>query len=109
MTEHKIIRNGPIQMDLTINQVCIGGAPVRFTPKEYDLLKFFVENKGQTKTYAEILRHVWPFVRNDGTPNLTVYIYILRQKLKEWHLDQSIKSQLRVGYRMEDLTSRTAV
>ena len=100
-----MLGNGPIRIDLDRHEVKIHGALVAFTPKEYDLLRFFVSNRGRVLTHKQILKEVWGAAHTDDTQYLRVYIGQVRDKMETASpgLGQSIVSEARIGYRMESL------
>lgn len=73
---------------------------VSLTAAEYELLVYFLEQKGKTITRERLLEQVWDMngvYVNDNT--LTVTIKRLRDKL---HRPPCLKTVRSVGYRMED-------
>ncbi len=100
-----MLGNGPVCIDLDRHEVKIHGALVAFTPKEYDLLRFFVSNRGRVLTHKQILKEVWGAAHTDDTQYLRVYIGQVRDKMETASpgLGQSIVSEARIGYRMESL------
>ena len=100
----ELITNGPIQMDLARHVVTLSGRAVAFTPKEFELLKLFMTNKGKMLTHKHILRSVWGPSHADDTQYLRVYVGQVRRKLEAVPgLGRCIASESRVGYRMDPL------
>ncbi len=100
-----IIENGPIVMDLERHEAHLDGAVASFTPKEFTLVKFFIENKGRMLTHKQILRSVWGPAHTDDLQYLRVYIGQVRTKLEAVPgLGQCIVSESGIGYRMEVLS-----
>jgi two-component system, OmpR family, KDP operon response regulator KdpE len=96
------IVNGPIRMDLVRHEVYIAGEKMSFTPKEYDLLRYFLLNRGRMLTHKQILKEVWGPAHVEDTQYLRVYIGQLRDKLKiHSGLDKLIISEAGIGYRMD--------
>ena len=58
------------------------GAPVRLTPKEYDLLVALVRHAGRVITHRQILNEVWGPAHRDDTQYLRVFIGQLRAKIE---------------------------
>ena len=44
--ERNVYENGDLKVDFTAHSVSIGGKPVDLTPKEFELLSYFISNKG---------------------------------------------------------------
>jgi len=94
--------NGPIRMDLVRHEVFIDEQKVPFTPKEYDLLRYFLVNRGRMLTHKQILKEVWGPAHVDDTQYLRVYIGQVREKLEvKEGLSKAIVSESGIGYRME--------
>ncbi|MCA1934889.1 MAG: response regulator transcription factor, partial [Asticcacaulis sp.] len=101
--------NGPIRMDLVRHEVFIDEKKVPFTPKEYDLLRFFLVNRGRMLTHKQILKEVWGPAHVDDTQYLRVYIGQVREKLEtKPGLSKSIVSESGIGYRMEIVAETAA-
>lgn len=96
------ITNGAISMDLVRHEVHIEGERVPFTPKEYDLLRYFMINRGRMLTHKQILKEVWGPAHVEDTQYLRVYIGQVREKLEtKPGLGKLIVSEAGVGYRMD--------
>lgn len=96
------IVNGPIRMNLVRHDVSIDGEAVSFTPKEYDLLRYLLVNRGRMLTHKQILKEVWGNAHLEDTQYLRVYIGQLREKLEtKPGLGSCIMTEAGIGYRME--------
>jgi len=96
------IVNGPIRMDLVRHEVYIDGEKVSFTPKEYDLLRYFITNRGRMLTHKQVLKEVWGPAHIEDTQYLRVYIGQVREKLETVPgLGKLIVSEAGIGYRMD--------
>lgn len=103
------IVNGPIRMDLVRHEVYVDGEKMTFTPKEYDLLRYFLLNRGRMLTHKQILKEVWGAAHVEDTQYLRVYVGQLREKLKiQPGLDRLIVSEAGIGYRMDVYDPSTA-
>ncbi len=99
------IINGPIRMDLVRHEVFIGEERVAFTPKEYDLLRYFLVNRGRMLTHKQILKEVWGAAHVEDTQYLRVYVGQVREKLEtQKGLSSLIVSEAGVGYRMDAIS-----
>lgn len=98
------LRNGALRMDLVRHEVFVNDELVAFTPKEYDLLRFFMVNRGKMLTHKEILRTVWGAAHSDDTAYLRVYIGQIREKIEANSAHPMfITTEPGIGYRMESL------
>jgi two-component system KDP operon response regulator KdpE len=98
------IINGPIRMNLVRHEVFIDDERVSFTPKEYDLLRYFLVNRGRMLTHKQILKEVWGAAHVEDTQYLRVYIGQVREKLEtKKGLGKIIVSEAGIGYRMDTM------
>lgn len=96
--------NGPLRMDLVRHEVYLGDKKTSFTPKEYDLLRYLMQNRGKMLTHRQILKDVWGMAHEDNVQYLRVYIGQVRDKLTSLpELAAIITTDPGVGYRMEAL------
>jgi two-component system KDP operon response regulator KdpE len=94
--------NGALRIDLVRHEVFSGDKLIAFTPKEYDLLRHFMVNRGKMLTHKEILKKVWGAAHGDDITYLRVYIGQIREKIEENpKLPIYIMTIPGVGYRME--------
>lgn len=79
-----------------------GRRPVALTPKEYDILRFLMQNAGTVFSPSEIYRRVWDDVPLNATGAIAVHIRHLREKLE---INPSEPRYIKVvwgkGYKME--------
>ena len=82
--------------------VTVDGDPVALTPKEYDILRFLMQNAGTVFSPSEIYRRVWDDVPLNATGAIAVHIRHLREKLE---INPSEPRYIKVvwgkGYKME--------
>jgi two-component system KDP operon response regulator KdpE len=106
------LTNGPLRMDLVRHEVYLQDKKVALTPKEYELLRFFMINRGRMLTHKQILSEVWGPTHCGDTQYLRVYVGQVRDKLEDEPSNpRLIVTETGVGYRMESLpqTEATAV
>jgi two-component system KDP operon response regulator KdpE len=96
--------NGPLRMDIVRHEIYLDGEKVAFTPKEYELLRYFIVNRGKMLTHKQILKEVWGGVYVENTQYLRVFIGQIREKLEKIPaLESIIVTAPGIGYRMEVL------
>lgn len=96
------IMNGVIRMDLVRHEVRLNGEKVLFTPKEYDLLRYFLVHRGKMLTHRDILKEVWGAAHTEDMQYLRVYIRQLREKIEpDPTHPRYIITEPGIGYRME--------
>lgn len=94
--------NGGIRMDLVRHEVFLNGQKTVFTPKEYELLRYFLVHRGKMLTHKKILKDVWGQAHGEDMQYLRVYVSQLREKLESDDSDITyIVTEPGIGYRME--------
>lgn len=94
---------GELAIDLEKRLVSRGGAPVKLTPKEYNLLSILARNAGRVVTHRQILAAVWGPAHHDDTQYLRVFIGQLRSKIEpDPAAPTLIKTESGVGYRFAE-------
>jgi two-component system, OmpR family, KDP operon response regulator KdpE len=97
--ELPIFRCGDLTVDLVRRIVTVRGHEMKFSPREYDLLRLLVANAGKVLTHNHILREVWG--PNTDVQYLRIYIRALRQKIEEdTERPHYILTETGVGYRL---------
>jgi len=96
------IKNGALRMDLVRHEVFLNDELVGFTPKEYNLLRYFIVHRGKMLSHKQILRDIWGPAHTDDMQYLRVYVGLVRSKIeKNPSLPAFITTAPGVGYRME--------
>jgi DNA-binding response OmpR family regulator len=93
---------GNLSIDLTRREVTYEGETLHLKPKEYELLRYLVENKGRVLSRDQILQDVWGWDYTGGTRTVDVHIRWLREKV-ESSPSQPVRiiTVRGVGYRFE--------
>ncbi len=76
------IRHGEIVVNLERHEVTVRGQITEFTPTEFSLLVYLMENVGRVLPHRQILQKVWGPEYGDEHEYLRVYIGHLRQKIE---------------------------
>jgi len=76
-----VIEYADLKIDLRKKSVFRGDIHIVLTPKEYNLLLFFVQNPERVISRAEISENVWDTHFDTGTNFIDVYINYLRKKV----------------------------
>jgi len=75
--------NSPeLSVDFASRQVRVRGKDVRLTPKEFELLRFLISNRGKAVTHRKLLQTVWGPDYGDEIEYLRVFLNQLRKKLE---------------------------
>jgi two-component system KDP operon response regulator KdpE len=95
-----VIEAGELKIDLVKRLVMRAGAPVRLSPREYDLLARLVEGGGRVLTHRQLLTAVWGPANAEDVQYLRVFIGHLRQKLEpDPASPRHLTTESGVGYR----------
>ena len=93
-----ILRYDPIVMNIETHRVTVNDQPIELTFKEFELLKFLLQNKGTVVTRSRLMDTVWGFAFAGETRTVDMHIKTLRQKLGS--SGQLIVTIRNVGYRL---------
>ena len=97
--ERPVFRNGDLSVDLVRRIVTVRGAEVKFSRREYELLRLLVAHAGKVLTHRQILREVWG--GDTDVQYLRIYIRALRQKIEaDPERPAYILTEVGVGYRL---------
>jgi two-component system KDP operon response regulator KdpE len=97
--EKPIFRTGDLTVDLVRRIVTVRGQEVKFSRREYDLLRLLVAHAGRVLTHHTILKEVWG--PNTDVQYLRIYIRALRQKIeRDTEKPEYIVTETGVGYRL---------
>lgn len=89
---------GDLKLYVDKHQVFAGNRQVELTLKEFELLKFLLENKGIVMTRDKLLIGVWGYDFDGETRTVDVHIRTLRQKLGD--CGELIETVRGVGYKI---------
>lgn len=87
-----------IRMDGDAHQVFVDGEKTVLTLKEFEMLKYLIQNKGRVLTRDQLLTHIWGYDFDGETRTVDVHIRTLRQKLGK--AGDDIETIRGVGYRI---------
>jgi two-component system KDP operon response regulator KdpE len=71
-----------VTIDFAERAVVKGGVSTRLTPREFDLLRYFVTHPNKALTHREVLIAVWGPDRGDEYEYLRVFVNQLRRKIE---------------------------
>lgn len=96
--EGETLTAGPLTMDPERHTVEVSGTQLELTRREFDLLRYLLENKGRVVSREVLLDHVWGFDFVGETNAVDVYIRFLRSKIDERFGIKLIQTVRGVGY-----------
>jgi DNA-binding response OmpR family regulator len=96
---HETVKFEGLTVDFTGRLVYVDGQPAEMTPKEYDLLFYFVRNNGIALTRERLITEVWGYDFYGDDRTLDSHIKLLRKSLGEY--SRFIVTLRGVGYRFD--------
>jgi DNA-binding response OmpR family regulator len=93
------LRFGVVRMNLLAREVFVEEKRVDLTPKEFELLKFFIDNKGIALSRDKILNAVWNYDYFGDLRTVDTHIKQLRAKIGPAAL--YIATVRSIGYRLD--------
>jgi two-component system cell cycle response regulator CtrA len=98
-----VLRVGPMEIDLASHGVCIDGAPIGVTRKEYSILEMLALRKGRVITKQNFLDHLYNGIDGPETRVIDVFVCNLRKKLAALGAGSLIDTVRGHGYIMRDV------
>lgn len=93
------INFGVIRIDLAARKTYINEDLINLTPKEFELLRYFIDNKGIALSRDKILNAVWNYDYFGDLRTVDTHVKQLRAKLGEY--SYYISTVRSVGYRLD--------
>ena len=98
-SESEVLEAGGIVIDKAAHLVTVDGREVNLSYKEFELLTFFVENKGLALSREQILNHVWNYDYYGDARTIDTHVKKLRSKMGK--KGDMIKTIWGMGYKFE--------
>ncbi|WP_413354926.1 response regulator transcription factor [Microbacterium sp. 1P06AB] len=76
-----LLRVGDLTLDEETYEVARGGTAIALTAKEFDLLRYLMQNQRRVLTRAQILDQVWSYDFGGTSSVVEIYISYLRKKI----------------------------
>ena len=94
-----IVEAGGIRLDKQAHSVMVEGKPVDLSYKEFELLAYFMENRGIALSREKILNSVWNYDYFGDARTIDTHVKKLRSKMGE--KGELIKTIWGMGYKFE--------
>lgn len=88
-----------LKVDYLGHCVFIDGNEINLTPKEYDLLVYFIKNKGIALSREQLLNKIWNYDYFGNDRTIDTHIKMLRNNLREYR--DLITTVRGVGYKFD--------
>ncbi len=99
MAEDEVLSYGGISIDQAAHVVMIDGQTIDLSFKEFELLTYFMENRGIALSREKILNSVWNYDYFGDARTIDTHVKKLRSKLGE--KGKLIKTVWGMGYKLE--------
>ena len=91
-----------LHVDINEKRVFINDCEIELQNKQFNLLEYFLLNKGCILLKEQIYDRIWGFDSDSTIEIVEVYISNLRKKLSKFGYDKYIKTKRKVGYIFDD-------
>lgn len=103
VSENKTLQFGKLVVYPERFEAHLNEQPLEFTPKEFELLVYLLENKNRVLTRDQLLSAVWNYDFAGDTRIVDVHISHLREKIEEnSRKPKFIKTIRGIGYKFEE-------
>ncbi len=100
--EGELLVAGDLEIDLRKRVASRQGERLNLKPKEFELLLFFLRNRGRAFTREQLLNQIWGYDFVGDTRTVDVHVRWLRQKIEDDPGKPTLLLTVRgVGYRFE--------
>jgi DNA-binding response OmpR family regulator len=99
-----VLKAGDLTLDPAARDVSRGGARIRLTAREYQLLEFLLRNKNRVQSRERIFEHVWSEDYVGSLKIVDVYVTYLRRKVDEGRNVKLIHTLRGHGYVLKEPT-----
>ena len=99
-TKERLLRCGPITVDVERHMVSNDAQPVRLTAKEFLLLQYMLEHRGRVLSRDRLLSDVWDYQYPGATRTVDVHVRRLREKLP--FLERALVTVQQFGYKLAE-------
>ena len=99
VNQDEVVRIGGIEVDKSAHSVKIDGKEIELSFKEYELLLYFIENKGIALSREKILNNVWNYDYFGDARTIDTHVKKLRAKMGA--KGDYIKTVWGMGYKFE--------
>ena len=94
--------SGDFHVDLESREVTVRGKPIHLTPKEFDLLVYFIKHSGKVLTHRTLLAALWGGNYVEQNEYLRVFVGNLRKKIEpDAATPRYILTEPWIGYRFD--------
>ena len=99
----RILRAGPLRLDVESHRTSLGGEELNLTPTEFRLLQALMERRGRTQSRKQLLEKAWSVEAgvSDRIQTRTVDMHVRRLRAKLGDVGDWIQTVRGFGYRLK--------
>ena len=79
----EVFRAGDLEIDFKKYQALKQGKPLELSPREFEILRYLLERKGEVVSRDDLLNQVWGYESYPDTRTIDAHIATLRKKIEE--------------------------
>jgi len=96
----EVYRFGDVTVDFRRHEACKGGASLEMSPREFMMLDFFIQHRGEVVTRDQLLDTVWGYNSIPFTRTVDSHVAKLRKKIEDAPSDPRFLITVhRMGYK----------
>ncbi|HEY0761409.1 MAG TPA: response regulator transcription factor [Pyrinomonadaceae bacterium] len=97
-----VLDSGDFHVDLESREITVSGKAIHLTPKEFDLLVYFIRHSGKVLTHRTLLAALWGGNYVEQNEYLRVFVGNLRKKIEpDAATPRYILTEPWIGYRFD--------
>jgi DNA-binding response OmpR family regulator len=98
--ENNLLTYGDIVVDTTVHSCTQNGVNINLTPKEFELLEFFIKHTDVAISRLQLLSAIWGYEFEGESRTVDIHIQQLRKKL---NLKEHLITIPKIGYRLDSM------
>jgi two-component system, OmpR family, copper resistance phosphate regulon response regulator CusR len=99
---NETLKVADLELDLREKIARRNGKQISLTAKEFNLLEYFMVNKGRVVSKLDIAEQVWDINFDTGTNFIEVYVNYLRNKIDKNYTNKLIHTVVGMGYMLKN-------
>ena len=102
--QNNLFKTGDLEINDETKEVTLDGKNIKFTPTEYNILKFLLKNKGKVFSIDQIYENVWEEESYGAENIIAVHIRHIREKIEiNPREPKYLKVIWGIGYKIENI------
>jgi DNA-binding response OmpR family regulator len=97
-----VLKIADLEVNVDTKIVTRSGEVINLTAKEFQLLEYFLRNKGRIISKVDLAEKLWNHTFDTGTNVIEVYVNFLRKKIDRNYSPKLIHTHIGMGYMMKE-------